>query len=360
MKSQSRRSFVSGAVSGLSMGVAGMARADHSNNGCHATSHTYQVAGWKMVVNAENFAQHGAPSDNIYQFTITHLESNIQFVFHTGTTQKLQVNAANKGVYVMNVVENLASVDWFVGYAKNNLPLPVMISFINNQSGETRELNGQIAQSHNGHASGLGFTRAFDNSRMSEALWFVAGSNTAQIQTDIEANGQRHWVSRYDVNPLGMRELLEVSKALTKKIIYLPPLDASACNAAATNDADLEDQIEDLIIEEVLGDCFLTTACCDMLARPDTCVELQSLRSFRDDWLSKQPYGKAMIAEYYHVAPKICSAIAADKWRKLELLRIYAGTILPCVALSRVGAKLMTHRLYCRLVRRLSRKYAIV
>ena len=59
--------------------------------------------------------------------------------------------------------------------------------------------------------------------------------------------------------------------------------------------------------------CFITTAICEGLGKPDDCYELTTLRKYRDLWLSNQPDGKALIEEYYKIAPLIVSRIKKSK-----------------------------------------------
>jgi len=61
--------------------------------------------------------------------------------------------------------------------------------------------------------------------------------------------------------------------------------------------------------EEDSGPCFITTAVCLSLGKGDNCYELNTFRSFRDNWLINQPNGKELIEEYYKIAPKIVKAI---------------------------------------------------
>ncbi|MBU3000735.1 hypothetical protein KO491_12890 [Roseovarius nubinhibens] len=105
------------------------------------------------------------------------------------------------------------------------------------------------------------------------------------------------------------------------------------------------------------SDCFLTTACCAEMGRPDECTELTTLRRFRDGWLRAQPQGAALIAEYYDSAPAICAALARDPRGAARLRALYWATILPCVAAIRLGANRLAFRLYCRMMRRLMRAY---
>lgn len=79
--------------------------------------------------------------------------------------------------------------------------------------------------------------------------------------------------------------------------------------------------------------CFLTTACCEYKNLPDDCFELETLRSFRDNWLKKQPpHGEADIAEYYQIAPEIVKSIKMQTDQNEIWENLYV-TILECVAL---------------------------
>lgn len=77
--------------------------------------------------------------------------------------------------------------------------------------------------------------------------------------------------------------------------------------------------------------CFLTSACISAKGLPDDCYELQVLRNYRDNWLSKAEGGLAAISHYYIVAPKIVAAIdkLAERNEIYEL--IYNKMINPCV-----------------------------
>lgn len=63
--------------------------------------------------------------------------------------------------------------------------------------------------------------------------------------------------------------------------------------------------------------CFLTTAVVTMRGEADDGQTLTVLRGFRDGWLAETAEGKALIEEYYRVAPRIAAAIPArhPEWR---------------------------------------------
>ena len=50
------------------------------------------------------------------------------------------------------------------------------------------------------------------------------------------------------------------------------------------------------------GDCFLTTAACEVMGKPDNCVELETFRKVRDK-LYNHPIAKWLIRKYYREAP---------------------------------------------------------
>ena len=55
--------------------------------------------------------------------------------------------------------------------------------------------------------------------------------------------------------------------------------------------------------------CFLTTACVEHAGLPDDCPELKAMRALRDGHLRHLPRGKAMIDEYYRIAPIIVARL---------------------------------------------------
>ena len=66
--------------------------------------------------------------------------------------------------------------------------------------------------------------------------------------------------------------------------------------------------------------CFLTTAVVTMRGEADDGSTLTVLRGFRDGWLAETRKGRAMIAEYYSLAPGIVSAIPEGhaEWAWIE------------------------------------------
>ena len=58
--------------------------------------------------------------------------------------------------------------------------------------------------------------------------------------------------------------------------------------------------------------CYLTTACVDAMGLPDDCLELGTLRWFRDRVLLPTKEGKRAVRQYYDEAPEIVQAVNRD------------------------------------------------
>ncbi len=105
------------------------------------------------------------------------------------------------------------------------------------------------------------------------------------------------------------------------------------------------------------GGCYLTSACVEAMGLPDDCMELTTLRQFRDGWLTDQPGGKETIQTYYRVAPGIVEAIRAESDSKAEFQRIYDEMVCPCVKAIQEGRPQDAWELYEKMTRSLEETY---
>lgn len=99
-----------------------------------------------------------------------------------------------------------------------------------------------------------------------------------------------------------------------------------------------------------LEDCFLTSACCTVIGLEDRCWELETLRRFRDGWLSSFAAGRADIARYYREAPAVAQRLVSSATGRRQLLGLYWGYIVPSAVLARIGANRAAHALYRRMM----------
>ena len=82
--------------------------------------------------------------------------------------------------------------------------------------------------------------------------------------------------------------------------------------------------------------CFLTTACVEYKGLEDDCEELTKLRAFRDNYLKTTEEGKAVVEEYYRIAPQIVEKINASA-KKAEIYDYIYKEIHTCIACIESG-----------------------
>ncbi len=100
--------------------------------------------------------------------------------------------------------------------------------------------------------------------------------------------------------------------------------------------------------------CYITTAVCDSLGKPDDCEELTLLRGFRDGYMMKSEEGRKLVEEYYECAPGIVmrTYLAGNSTDVYD--SIYKKYIIPCTDMIKSGQyeKCMKH--YTEMVKFLS------
>lgn len=103
--------------------------------------------------------------------------------------------------------------------------------------------------------------------------------------------------------------------------------------------------------------CFLTTACVEAKGLDDDCVELETLRSFRDHYVMSTSSGKSEIAHYYKIAPNIVSRINGCCDAKEIWANIYTELVAPAVDLIKAEDYEKAFLLYKNYTLALSDKY---
>lgn len=91
---------------------------------------------------------------------------------------------------------------------------------------------------------------------------------------------------------------------------YYDP-DSSGCEHN-TNDTDGKDHDTG---------CYLTTAMCQILGKADNCYELETLRSFRENYMRMTDEGKELLKEYDIISPPIASKLLKLK-NKMDIANI--------------------------------------
>lgn len=131
---------------------------------------------------------------------------------------------------------------------------------------------------------------------------------------------------------------------------------------ALWNDNGLGFEIAKSTYEEIQGGfknhfCYITTAVCKSLGRPDNCYELNLMRDYRDGYLAAQDGGEEIIHEYYDVAPTIVKRI--DRMENAgEVYRdIWNRYLQPCVKLIEKDEMEDCRKIYTDMVHDLQKKY---
>ena len=103
--------------------------------------------------------------------------------------------------------------------------------------------------------------------------------------------------------------------------------------------------------------CYITTAVCRSLDKPDDCYELTALRRYRDDYLLMSDGGRELVEEYYNIAPTIVKRINREK-NPGEIYRgIWQEYLRPCIRLIEENRNEECREVYSRMVRRLEKDY---
>lgn len=105
------------------------------------------------------------------------------------------------------------------------------------------------------------------------------------------------------------------------------------------------------------GLCFITTAICESRSQPDDCYELTTLRSYRDSYLLHTEDGKALVEEYYEIAPGLVRIIDMQKDVKQVYEGLYEKWLMPCIRHIESGEADVCKALYVDMVQELKNTY---
>lgn len=105
------------------------------------------------------------------------------------------------------------------------------------------------------------------------------------------------------------------------------------------------------------GLCYITTAVCRSLNRPDDCYELSLLRNYRDEYMMESETGRQIVEEYYNIAPTIVKKIDRNKNSGEIYRQIWNDYLSPCVKMIETDQKEACRNLYTEMVRKLEKKY---
>lgn len=106
-------------------------------------------------------------------------------------------------------------------------------------------------------------------------------------------------------------------------------------------------------------DCFITTACIRHYNLPDNCYQLQTLRSFRDNYLKNQKSGSKLIQQYYTIAPILVKLLNQHPDKDILFKRIFQQINNACVLIEETeNAK--AKQLYVKVVSNLLKQFQLI
>ncbi len=103
--------------------------------------------------------------------------------------------------------------------------------------------------------------------------------------------------------------------------------------------------------------CYITTAVCRSLGKPDDCHELTVLRKYRDSFLMADEEGRRIVSEYYNIAPTIVKRINRRQDADAIYYRIWNEYLSPCIFLAEQGENAACREKYTEMVRGLEAEY---
>lgn len=103
--------------------------------------------------------------------------------------------------------------------------------------------------------------------------------------------------------------------------------------------------------------CYVTTAVCRELGKPDDCYELTLLRHYRDTYLMNLDGGEELVQEYYNLAPSIVKHIDQRSDRSEIYHTVWRKYVSPCISLIEEGKQEECKELYIEMVHDLQKKY---
>lgn len=103
--------------------------------------------------------------------------------------------------------------------------------------------------------------------------------------------------------------------------------------------------------------CYITSAVCKSMNKPDGCYELETFRKYRDTYLMKTDGGRELVERYYNIAPTIVRRIDREKNADIIYREIWEKYLRPCIRLIEQEQNNECRELYTSMVKELEHKY---
>lgn len=160
-------------------------------------------------------------------------------------------------------------------------------------------MNGTSAAADAFEGNSIAGTQSFLSDAVSPIINAVAGESNDYYSQILGAFGQTNAIQSQTANA-GINAEQAVSQASIK----------SSTKSAGGGS----------IFSSIFGGCFITTAVCKYSGLPDDCDTLQTMRAWRNTWMSATPERIAMVCDYYATAPRYVARISAYHESRQEII----------------------------------------
>ena len=103
--------------------------------------------------------------------------------------------------------------------------------------------------------------------------------------------------------------------------------------------------------------CYITSAVCRTQGKDDDCYELTAFRRFRDQVMLVSEEGRALVEEYYRLAPAIVTTVRLCQNEEAVYDRVYREYLLPCLHLLEAGDETGCRDKYVEMERHMEKVY---
>jgi hypothetical protein len=104
------------------------------------------------------------------------------------------------------------------------------------------------------------------------------------------------------------------------------------------------------------GFCYITSAVCDSMDKPDDCYELTAFRAFRDTYMRGTPERLKLISQYYELAPVIVTYINYCTDRKAYYDMLWNKYLSRCLKAIEAKKYDICEKYYIKMVNDLRKK----
>ena len=105
--------------------------------------------------------------------------------------------------------------------------------------------------------------------------------------------------------------------------------------------------------------CYVTTAVCRSLNKPEDCYELNLLKDYRDNYLILTENGEELVKKYYDIAPTIVKRIDKSDNPEEKYRYIWDRYLKVCITYIQSGDKERCGEEYIKMIEELKNQYIV-